>query len=81
MPREVHNYIECYMKFRGYGLKPTTPQIFSISWFQTYQKYVFNGILRPLPDPKMEKLFRQGGGEMKNLNQLPEFEDCNQVLD
>lgn len=55
MPREVHNYIECYMKFRGYGLKPTTPQIFSISWFQTYQKYVFNGILRPLPDPKMEK--------------------------
>lgn len=42
---------------------------------------MFDGILGPLPDPKMEKWVVGAGGKMKNLDQLPEFEDCNQIWD
>lgn len=55
MSRQVPNYVECYIKFRGYGLQPTAPQNACISCFQTYQKYALDSILGPLPDPKMEK--------------------------
>jgi len=80
MSRAVLDYVECYIKFRGYGLQLTTPQISCIFWFQTCQKYAAVGISGLLSDPKMEKQVVGVGGKIKNLDQLPEFEDCNQVL-
>lgn len=44
MSRDVLSFVQCYVKFRGSGLQPTTPE-----------KCVFGGILGPFPDPKVEK--------------------------
>lgn len=44
MSRDVPSFVQCYVKFRGSGLQPTTPQ-----------QCVFGGILGPFPNTKVEK--------------------------
>lgn len=56
MSRDVPSVVQCYVKFRGSELQPTTPE-----------KCVFGGILGPFPDPKVEKWFVGVGGKIKKF--------------